>query len=155
MKYRTSGFTLIELMIVVVIIGIMATIGYPSYQDSVKKSRRGDAQSALLGFAAAMERRYVNGANTYLGAANAGANTGTPAATLYPSQAPLDGNPKVYDLTIAAATATSYTLRADPITGGLMDGDGYLELLSNGQKQWDWNDDNAIAADGTESCWRC
>ena len=56
---NTKGFTLIELMIAVAIVGILAGIAYPSYQDSVRKSRRADAQGALLGFANAMERYFT------------------------------------------------------------------------------------------------
>ncbi|MBT5967504.1 MAG: prepilin-type N-terminal cleavage/methylation domain-containing protein, partial [Gammaproteobacteria bacterium] len=57
MKAREiKGFTIIELMITVAIIGILASIAYPSYQESVYKSRRADGKGALLGLANAMER---------------------------------------------------------------------------------------------------
>lgn len=56
---RTKGFTLIELMITVAIVGILAAIAYPSYLDQVRKSRRADAQSALLQAANRQERFYT------------------------------------------------------------------------------------------------
>lgn len=59
-KKKDSGFTLIELMIVVVVIGIIAAIAYPSYMDSVRKSRRADAKTALSDVAARLENFYQN-----------------------------------------------------------------------------------------------
>lgn len=61
---RTRGFTLIEVMIVVAILGIIAAIAYPSYQRHVQQSYRAQAQADLLEIAQFMERRYgLN--NTY------------------------------------------------------------------------------------------
>lgn len=56
---KQKGFTLIELMIVVAIIGIIAAIAYPSYRDSVNKTQRSDAMTSLSRLAAAQERYYT------------------------------------------------------------------------------------------------
>lgn len=55
---KTQGFTLIEVMIVLVVVAILAAIAVPSYQDSIRKTRRGDAKEALTRIAAAQERYF-------------------------------------------------------------------------------------------------
>lgn len=130
------GFTLIELMIVVAIVGILAAIAYPSYQSSVEKSRRSDAMAALTAFSTAMERHYTDNGNSYLGAAVSGADTGAPA--IFPTEAPLEGSTKFYDLTIADASRTTYELHATP--KGAQAGDGVLRLYSNGTREWNKDD---------------
>lgn len=132
MEQKQRGFTLIELLIVVAIIGVITAFAYPSYQDYVERTRRADAQGALMEFSAAMERYYASN-NSYEGAASGGADTGSPA--MFADEAPLEGNNKFYDLTIAAADANSYTLRATPKGGQA--GDGILELDSTGARRWD------------------
>lgn len=62
---NNRGFTLIELMIVVSIIGILAAIAYPSYQDSILKGRRAQARTALLELQQQQER-YMTQFNCYL-----------------------------------------------------------------------------------------
>ena len=65
MKTASSrGFTLVELMIVVAIVGILAAVAYPSYQDSVRKSRRADGKTALLQSVQVAERWFTQN-NTY------------------------------------------------------------------------------------------
>lgn len=64
MKKYIRGFTLIELMITVAIIGILASIAYPAYQDSVRKARRSDGHAFLLDAMARQERFYTEN-NTY------------------------------------------------------------------------------------------
>ena len=60
-----QGFTLVELMIVVAIIGIFAAIAYPSYQSQVRKSRRADAQTALAELAQLQENFFAQNNNKY------------------------------------------------------------------------------------------
>ncbi len=62
-KIKLRGFTLIELMIVVAIVGILAAIAYPNYQNSVRKGRRNDGQGALLDAAQKMELYYARNAS--------------------------------------------------------------------------------------------
>ena len=69
-KYQ-KGFTLIELMIVVAVIGILGAIAYPSYQDSVRKGRRAEARAALAELLYQQER-YMTQNNTYYDIPTAG-----------------------------------------------------------------------------------
>jgi len=60
-----AGFTLIELMITVAIVGILAAIAYPSYIDSVKKGKRAEGRTALVDFLQQQER-YLTQTGSYL-----------------------------------------------------------------------------------------
>ncbi len=146
-RIRQGGFTLIELMVTLGIVAILATLAYGSYRDTIFDSRRADAQGTLTSFAISMERFFTESGN-YLGAAAGGANTGAPS--IFSTEAPLDGAAKYYDLTIQAANATSFTLRATPKNAQA--GDGILELTSTGARSWDKNN-NGSTADSGENCW--
>lgn len=122
---RQAGFTLIELMIVVAIVGILAAIAWPAYQNYVESARRADAQGALMSLANAMERFHTTN-RTY-----AGASVGSGAGDIFPSEAPLEGNQKWYNLVITAQDGTSYRIEAQPKNG---QGGGTIALLSTGQR---------------------
>ena len=67
LKNDSQGFSLTELVIVMAVVGILAGIAFPSYQNSVSKiAQAGDAQVALMGFSNAMER-FFTGGYTYVG----------------------------------------------------------------------------------------
>lgn len=65
MKNKLQGFTLIEVMVVVVIVGILAAIAYPSYQDSVRKAKRAEGRAALMQLMQ-QEERYYSQNTTYI-----------------------------------------------------------------------------------------
>jgi len=145
MRKKNLGFTLIEVMIVVVIIGIVAAVALPSYQETVKQTKRTDATAALLQLSQGMERFYS--ANyTYLGAAASAANTGAPeAATFGYTQSPFSGTAS-YNLTISAATATDFTVSATPTGSQTGDACGTLTLTSTNVR--------GDSGSGGVICWR-
>lgn len=150
----SNGFTLMELMIAVAIVGIITSIAYPSYLNFLTGSRRGAAQADLVAFAAAMERHKA--ANfSYNGAASSGSNTGSPSIfqTYSPATEP-EANKK-YDLAISSvsSTGTSYVITATPVTSTPQQGDGVLYYFSDGRKAWDVNGDGNLST--AEYCWSC
>ena len=152
MLNKSAGVTLIELLTVMVIVAILAAIAIPSYSNHMGKTRRKDAQTALMGLAQAMERHYTE-KNTYTSAANgdptSDVNGVAPVDTVFKSEAPLDSTQKYYDLRITAATSAAFTLRAIPKNGQA--GDGILELNSMGVQRWDKNGDGDTIDSGEDS----
>lgn len=148
----SRGFTLVEMLVTVAIIGILAGIAYPAYQGSVIRSNRTEAERALLVTQAQLER-YYTAFGTYTGALldNGALPPGSESRIVGKSKSPPSGTTVYnFEMTIPAA-GQSYTLRARPVNTALNKKDGIVELNSAGQKGWDKNNDGVIAT--TEKTW--
>jgi len=111
-KQRCTGFTLIELMIVVVIVAILASVAYPSYREHVLKSKRAVAKQALYTIAARQEQYFMDN-KTY---ANSLATLGYGDTSIDPDAnyiATTDSR-RIYTLSISASTTTTFTAQAVP-----------------------------------------
>lgn len=141
-----SGFTLIELMIVVVILSILLAIAVPSYVENGKQGSRSDVKGLLLENAQFMERHATTNNGSYIGT----------APTLPINRSPRDAAPgkQKYDIAFdGAPTATTFRIKATPTGGNSMAGDkcGAYTIDNLGRKN---------AADGAptggmtvDSCW--
>ena len=121
MKTKVAGFTLIELMVVIAIVGILAAVGYPSYLQYVTKSNRTAAQQFMLKIAN-REEQYILDARAYTDITGLGLT------------APAETTGKYTFTAVAnnAATPPSYVITATA-TGG-QTSDGNLTLDSTGAK---------------------
>lgn len=135
---RTAGFTLIEMMIVVAVIGILAAVAYPNYQEYLAKTRRAEARATLLILSQFMERhRTTNGSYGEMG------EDEDDVAVLVRPTLPITVVPQgdgaaYYEISFNEDDiddlATAYLLQAE--RRGVMSGDkcGTLTLRSNGAK---------------------
>lgn len=129
---RNFGFTMVELMIVVAILGIIVSIAYPSYEQQIIRSKRADGISAMMNLAQAMERYRVSNYN--YGIAD--------ISDVFVDHVPVDGGTPYYTLSAEATDGNAgYLLTATPV--GSMDGkDDALTLTHTGAKTW-----------GAKTCW--
>ena len=156
-----KGFSFLELLIVVAIIGILASVIYPSYSRHSQGVYRTQAQADLLDFATAMERHKAT-TFSYSGAAGSEASpTDIGVPWIFSDQSPAN-NPaadKVYSLTIhdVSNNGRSFEIRATPYSGGPVGSgsmkEGMLSYFSDGRKAYDADKDGTYAA--SEYCWSC
>jgi type IV pilus assembly protein PilE len=129
-KNQQRGFTLIELMIVMVIVGILAAVAYPAYTSHLKKGRRAQAQSFLMDIAQRQQQYFTDRRSYALDAGSVKAYTTLSAA------APTDVT-TYYTVTTAARSVTpSFIVTATPI--GKQASDGTLTIDDTGAKTGTW-----------------
>lgn len=147
MKQAQRGFTLIELMIAVVVIGILSAIAIPNYRSYVQKAERGAAKAVMLNIAQTEERYYTNN-GTYLAVA------ALPAAAPsgWQNYSGSSATSVKYNITVVAGTIASpttlisdaYTITAAPVATDALC--GTLKLDSTGAKA-------ASGTGGVAQCW--
>jgi type IV pilus assembly protein PilE len=130
---RSSGFSLIELMVAVVIVAILAAIAVPSYSSYVVRGSRAAAQTQLLELASLQEKIFLN-SNAYTPSVTVAYN-GTSAGGLGRTGGQTPDGKYALSLDIAVPAQT-FTLTATPVAGKSQAGDGDLSISENGQRCW-------------------
>ena len=144
---KNSGFTLIEVLIVVAILGILMSIAVPAYNEYVRRAHRAAAQQFLLDVAQRQEQYLLDNRQyaTILGAGAGGLGMVVPADI-----SPYYNNPDFTGVN-NAATPPAFLLFMSP-KAGKMSADGNLVINNATQKWRDTNGDNAYTA-GTDKPW--
>lgn len=149
MKKTNQGFTLIELMLVVAILGILAAIAYPNYMEYLQRSNRSEGQAQLNDVSARQERYYSQN-NTYI----------TDPADLAKLGLAVTNNKIVsptrkYELTVSKVENDGgYTLTAEQNFGDSKCGDLVLNAIGNRGADGKLDTGNASDKQKVAGCWR-
>jgi type IV pilus assembly protein PilE len=132
-----AGFTLIELMIALVVIGLLAAIGYPGYTRHVTSSSRAAAKTEVGELSSMQEKIFLN-ANAYTGNMTT-AYDGTAAGGLGKTSGTTDDGKYTLAVTLAVggnacAAGQCYTITATPVAGTSQAGDGAFSIASTGAR---------------------
>lgn len=109
---RSAGFTMIEMLITIAIIGILAAVAYPSYNQSTRKARRSDAAATALTIQVAQEK--FRGSCPFYAQSLGSTNTCGSTAALSTVKAPSTSSEGYYSMSITASSATgnAYEIKA-------------------------------------------
>ncbi len=133
---NTKGFTLLELMVVVIIIAIVAAFAYPTYRQHVVKTRRADAKGSLAELAQLQEDFYVNNPSRQYATSFAQLNIG--GAFELKDDDTLISREGYYEITFSPTATADFTLTATPTSKGGQDQDNdclQFTIDSLGQKE--------------------
>jgi type IV pilus assembly protein PilE len=149
------GFTLIELMITVAIVGILAALAYPSYVEYIAKGRRAQAATDLVAAQQWMERFYAENNRYDQNPAGTTTNGATGLLAQRFAQTPAEGA-AAYTVRLSAVGRDSYTLLATRTGSMSSDKCGNLQITHLGTKSVASYDTSAFssAQDATSKCWR-
>jgi type IV pilus assembly protein PilE len=153
-RRKGRGFSIMELMIVVAIIGLLAGIAVPGYQEYVRKGKRSEGKAALLAAASRLERFYTANSCYPSSAANCGtisSMAGLTTATGIQAYSGDDPGKASYDITVTfnsqdfIVTARPRAPFRDPVCGNL--------TLSNAGRKWTQSNGSTDDTSVPSGCW--